>query len=85
MVRRPVYDEAMKIEDEVKAGAPTAFEEARAKVHGFQAAGDTAGAARWEEIFQVSDVARVRRRGTGNRPHPEDGETYDYKEDDQAW
>jgi hypothetical protein len=52
VVRRPVYDAGMKLEDKVKAGERgPAFENAREKVHACHAAGDADGEKWWEEVF----------------------------------
>jgi len=82
VVRRPVYDAGMKLEDEVKAGASgPAFENARAKVHECQAAGDTADAAWWEEIFRFLMWRESVAAGT-ETIILEDGETYDYENEE---
>jgi hypothetical protein len=82
VVRRPVYDAGMKLEDEVKAGASgPAFENAREKVHECHAAGDAAGAAWWEEIFRFLMWRECVAAGTGTIIL-EDGETYDYENEE---
>ena len=82
VVRRPVYDAGMKLEDEVKAGASgPAFENAREKVHACHAAGDAAGEAWWEEIFRFLMWRDSVAAGT-ETIILEDGETYDYENEE---
>lgn len=82
VVRRPVYDAGMKLEDEVKAGASgPAFETARTKVHDCQAAGDAADAAWWEEIFRFLMWRECAPAGS-DTIILEDGETYDYENEE---
>ena len=78
VVKRAVYDAGMKLEAAVEAGASgPAFETARAKVHECQAAGDTADAAWWEEIFRFLMWRECAPAGS-ETIILEDGETYDY-------
>jgi hypothetical protein len=82
VVKRAVYDAATKHEADVKAaGRGPAFEEARAKVHECHAAGDAAGAARWEEIFRFLMWRESVAAGT-ETIILEDGETYDYENEE---
>ena len=82
VVRRPVYDAATKHEAEVEAaGRGPAFEEARSKVHECHAAGDAAGAARWEEVFRFLMWRESVAAGT-ETIILEDGETYDYENEE---
>lgn len=82
VVRRPVYDAGMKLEDEVKGGAGgPAFETARAKVHECQAAGDAADAVWWEEIFRFLMWRECAPAGS-DTIILEDGETYDYENEE---
>jgi hypothetical protein len=82
VVRRPVYDAGMKLEAEVKAGASgPAFENAREKAHECHAAGDAVGEARWEEIFRFLMWRECVAAGT-ETIILEDGETYDYENEE---
>jgi hypothetical protein len=68
----------MKLEADVAAGvAGPAFENARVKVHECHAAGDTADAAWWEEVFKFLMWRECVAAGT-KTIILEDGETYDY-------
>jgi hypothetical protein len=81
VVRRPVYDAGMKLEAEVKAGANgPAFENARGKVHECHEAGDAAGEAWWEEIFNFLMWSECVAAGT-ETVILEDGETWDDEEE----
>lgn len=82
VVRRPVFNAAMKLEDEVKAGASgPAFENAREKVHACHAAGDADGESWWEEIFRFLMWRESVDAGT-ETIILEDGETYDYENEE---
>jgi hypothetical protein len=82
VVKRAVYDAAMKHEADVEAaGRGPAFEEAREKVHECHAAGDAAGAARWEEIFKFLMWRESVAAGT-ETIILEEGETYDYENEE---
>ena len=82
VVRRPVYDAGMKLEDEVKAGASgPAFSNAEDKATACREAGDAAGAAWWEEIFRFLMWRECVAAGTGTIIL-EDGETYDYENEE---
>lgn len=82
VVKRAVYDAATKHEADVEAaGRGPAFEEARAKVHECHAAGDAAGAARWEEIFRFLMWRESVDAGT-ETIILEEGEVYDYENEE---
>jgi hypothetical protein len=82
VVRRPVYDAGMKLEDEVKAGANgPAFENAREKGHECHAAGDAAGAAFWYETFRFL-MTRECVAACTETLILEEGETYDYENEE---
>ena len=79
VVRRAAYDTGMKLESQVKAGDPPAFETARDKAAEFRAAGKTDDAAFWDEIFQFL----MTRASVGAETETiilEEGETYDFDE-----
>jgi hypothetical protein len=55
VVKRAVYDAGMKLEAEVDGGADgPAFSNAEDKATACRAAGDTAGAAFWDEVFRFT-------------------------------
>src|SRR5665213_1747549 len=82
VVKRAVYDAATKHEADVEAaGRGPAFEEAREKVHECHAAGDAAGAERWEQIFRFLMWRESVAAGT-ETIILEDGETYDYENEE---
>jgi hypothetical protein len=70
VVKRAVYDAGMKLEAEVDGGAArTSLLERRGQGTACRAAGDTAGAAFWDETFRFTDDPRMRGRRNGNH-HP---------------
>ena len=81
VVRRVVYDAGMKLEAEVDAGGEgPAFSNAEDKATACREAGDTAGAAFWDETFRFLMTRECVAAGTGTLIL-EEGETYDYDEE----
>jgi hypothetical protein len=81
VVRRPVYDAGMKLEAEVDVGAGgPAFSNAEDKATSCREAGDTAGAAFWDETFRFLMTRECVAAGT-ETIILEEGETYDYEEE----
>jgi len=80
VAKRPVYDAGMKLEAEEKAGKGTAFTIAEDKATACRAAGDTAGAAFWDEVFRFTMTRECVAAGT-ETIILEEGETYDYEEE----
>jgi hypothetical protein len=81
VVKRAVYDAGMKLEAEVDGGADgPAFSNAEDKATSCRAAGDTAGAAFWDEVFRFTMTRECVAAGTGTIIL-EEGETYDYEEE----
>ena len=80
VVKRAAYDAGMKLEAEEKAGAGTAFTIAEDKANACREAGDTAGAAFWDETFRFLMTRECVDVGT-EIVILEDGETYDYEEE----
>ena len=79
VVKRAAYDAGMKLESEVKAGDPPAFETARDKAAEFRAVGKTEDAAFWQEVYQFL----MTRESVGAETEIiilEEGETYDFDE-----
>lgn len=77
VVGRAAYDAGMKLEAEVKAGVRgPAFENARDKALHCRTAGDTQGAAFWEEVFNFLMWRESVDAGT-QTVILEDGETWD--------
>jgi hypothetical protein len=81
VVKRAVYDAGMKLEAEVDGGADgPAFSNAEDKATACRAAGDTAGAAFWDEVFRFIMTRECVAAGTETLIL-EAGETYDYDEE----
>jgi len=81
VVRRVVYDAGMKLEAEVDAGGEgPAFSNAEDKATACREAGDTAGAAFWDETFRFLMTRECVAAGTETLIL-EEGETYDYDEE----
>ena len=80
VVKRAVYDAGMKLEAEEKAGKGTAFTIAEDKATACREAGDTAGAAFWDETFRFLMTRECVAAGTETLIL-EEGETYDYEEE----
>jgi hypothetical protein len=81
VVKRAVYDAGMKLEAEVDGGAGgPAFSSAEEKAAACREAGDTAGAAFWDEVFRFTMTRECVAAGTGTIIL-EEGETYDYEEE----
>jgi hypothetical protein len=81
VVKRAVYDAGMKLEAEVDGGASgPAFSNAEEKATSCRAAGDTAGAAFWDETFRFLMTRECVAAGTETLIL-EEGETYDYEEE----
>jgi hypothetical protein len=81
VVKRAAYDAGMKLEAEEKAGKGTAFTIAEDKATACRAAGDTAGAAFWDEVFRFTMTRECVAAGT-ETIILEDGETYDYENEE---
>jgi hypothetical protein len=79
VVKRAAYDAGMKLEAEEKAGKGTAFTLAEDKATSCREAGDTAGAAFWDEVFRFTMTRECVDAGT-EIIILEDGETYDWGE-----
>jgi hypothetical protein len=77
VVKHAVYDAGMKLEAEEKAGKGTAFTIAEDKATACRAAGDTAGAAFWDEVFRFTMTRECVAAGT-ETVILEEGETWDY-------
>jgi hypothetical protein len=77
VVKRAAYDAGMKLEAEEKEGKGTAFTIAEDKATACRAAGDTAGAAFWDEVFRFTMTRECVAAGT-ETIILEEGETYDY-------
>jgi hypothetical protein len=77
VVKRAAYDAGMKLEAEEKAGKGTAFTIAEDKATACREAGDTAGAAFWDEVFRFTMTRECVAAGT-ETIILEEGETYDY-------
>lgn len=80
VVKRAAYDAGMKLEVEEKAGKGTAFTIAEDKATACREAGDTAGAAFWDEVFRFTMTRECVAAGT-ETIILEEGETYDYEEE----
>ena len=80
VVKRAAFDAGMKLEAEEKAGKGTAFTIAEDKAKTCREAGDTAGAAFWDEVFRFTMTRECVAAGT-ETIILEDGETYDYEEE----
>ncbi len=80
VVKRAAYDAGMKLEAEEKPGRGTAFTIAEDKATACRAAGDTAGAAFWDEVFRFTMTRECVDAGT-EIVILEEGETYDYEEE----
>ena len=80
VVKRAAYDAGMKLEAEEKAGKGTAFTIAEDKATSCREAGDTAGAAFWDETFRFLMTRECVAAGT-ETIILEEGETYDYEEE----
>ena len=81
VVRRAVYEAGMKLEAEVDGGAGgPAFSNAEDKATACREAGDTAGAAFWDETFRFLMTRECVAAGTAILIL-EEGETYDYEEE----
>jgi hypothetical protein len=80
VVKRAAYDAGMKLEAEERAGAGTAFTIAEDKASSCREAGDTAGAAFWDEVFRFTMTRECVAAGTAIIIL-EEGETYDYEEE----
>ena len=76
VVKRAAYDAGMKLEAEEKAGKGTAFTIAEDKATACREAGDTAGAAFWDEVFQFTMTRECVAAGT-EIIILEEGETWD--------
>ncbi len=81
VVRRAVYEAGMKLEAEEKAGKGTAFTIAEDKATACRKAGDTSGAAFWDEVFRFTMTRECVAAGT-ETIILEDGETYDYENEE---
>ena len=82
VVKRAVYEAGMKLEAEVDGGAGgPAFSNAEDKATACRAAGDTAGAAFWDETFRFLMWRECVDAGT-ETIILEDGETYDYENEE---
>ena len=81
VVRRAAYDAGMKLEAEEKAGKDTAFTIAEDKATACREAGDTAGAAFWDEVFRFTMTRECVAAGT-ETIILEEGETYDYDKEE---
>jgi hypothetical protein len=81
VVRRPVYDAAMKLRKEVESGARgPEFEIARAKRDECRAAGDAAGAGFWQEVFDF-EMTREGKPDDAKTVILEEGESWDDEEE----
>jgi hypothetical protein len=81
VVKRAVYEAGMKLEAEVDGGAGgPAFSNAEDKATACREAGDTAGAAFWDETFRFLMTRQCVAAGTETLIL-EEGETYDYDEE----
>jgi hypothetical protein len=81
VVKRAVYDAGMKLEAEVDGGAGgPAFSNAEDKATACREAGDTVGAAFWDETFRFLMTRECVAAGT-ETIILEAGETYDYDEE----
>jgi hypothetical protein len=80
VVNRAAYDAGMELEAGEKAGKGTAFTIAEDKATSCREAGDTAGAAFWDEVFRFTMTRECVAAGT-EIIVLEDGETYDYEEE----
>ena len=76
VVKRAAYDAGMKLEAEEKAGKGTAFSNAEDKATACREAGDTAGAAFWDEVFRFTMTRECVAAGT-ETIILEEGETWD--------
>ena len=77
VVKRAIYEAGMKLEAEVDGGADgPAFSNAEDKATACRAAGDTAGAAFWDEVFQFTMTRECVAAGT-EIIILEEGETWD--------
>jgi hypothetical protein len=81
VVRRAAYDAGMKLEAEEKAGKATAFTIAEDKATACREAGDTSGAAFWDEVFRFTMTRECVAAGT-EIIILEEGETYDYDKEE---
>ena len=81
VVKRAIYEAGMKLEAEVDGGAGgPAFSNAEDKATACREAGDTAGAAFWDETFRFLMTRQCVAAGTETLIL-EDGEPYDYEEE----
>jgi hypothetical protein len=82
VVKRAVYEAGMKLEAEVDGGAGgPAFSNAEDKATACREAGDTAGAAFWDETFRFPMTRECVAAGT-ETIILEEGETYDYDKEE---
>jgi hypothetical protein len=81
VVRRAAYDAGMELEADEKAGKGTAFRIAEDKATACREAGDTAGAAFWDEVFRFTMTRECVAAGT-ETIILEEGETYDYENEE---
>ena len=77
VVKRAAYDAGIRLEAEEKAGKGTAFTIAEDKATACREAGDTAGAAFWDDVFRFTMTRECVAAGT-QTIILEQGETYDY-------
>ena len=75
------YDAGMKLEAEEKGGKGTVFTIAEDKATACREAGDTAGAALWDEVYRFTMTRECVAAGT-ETIILEEGETYDYDKEE---